>query len=204
MSWDSPLIRPIGDPAARRSPAPSGPDRRPPHRTPAGLAGASTLALRLRYRDYAHGNKTKAMRLPAEEFIRRFPPCPPQRLHAHPALRHRAPRRLPGRARRWIRGLQMAERDAPETFRILDRRLASLTVTAVTHPSETVRASAAAKSVAAIVPATSSMRPMLISAISRCQAGSGKARGDYQVGERDALFEEPGRSDGRRRATGPL
>ena len=28
--------------------------------------------VRFRYRDYAHGNKVKVMRLPAEEFIRRF------------------------------------------------------------------------------------------------------------------------------------
>jgi hypothetical protein len=28
--------------------------------------------VRFRYRDYSHGNKTKVMRLPAEEFIRRF------------------------------------------------------------------------------------------------------------------------------------
>ena len=36
------------------------------------LLGCENGEVRFRYRDYAHGNKTKVMRLPAEEFIRRF------------------------------------------------------------------------------------------------------------------------------------
>jgi hypothetical protein len=36
------------------------------------LRPLSTGLVRFRYRDYAHGNKVKMMRLPAEEFIRRF------------------------------------------------------------------------------------------------------------------------------------
>ena len=36
------------------------------------LLGGENGEVRFRYRDYAHGNKTKLMRLPAEEFIRRF------------------------------------------------------------------------------------------------------------------------------------
>jgi hypothetical protein len=34
--------------------------------------GFANGAVRFRYRDYAHGNKTKLMRFPVEEFIRRF------------------------------------------------------------------------------------------------------------------------------------
>ena len=36
------------------------------------LLGCENGQVRFRYRDYAHGNKVKVMRLPAEEFIRRF------------------------------------------------------------------------------------------------------------------------------------
>jgi putative transposase len=36
------------------------------------LLDSDNGSVRLRYRDYAHGNKVKVMRLPAEEFIRRF------------------------------------------------------------------------------------------------------------------------------------
>ena len=36
------------------------------------LLGCENGEVRFRYRDYAHGNKVKVMRLPAEEFIRRF------------------------------------------------------------------------------------------------------------------------------------
>ncbi len=36
------------------------------------LLACENGAVRFRYRDYAHGNKVKVMRLPAEEFIRRF------------------------------------------------------------------------------------------------------------------------------------
>lgn len=36
------------------------------------LLDSENGSVRFRYRDYAHGNKTKVMRLPVEEFIRRF------------------------------------------------------------------------------------------------------------------------------------
>ena len=36
------------------------------------LLDSQNGSVRFRYRDYAHGNKTKVMRLPVEEFIRRF------------------------------------------------------------------------------------------------------------------------------------
>ena len=52
------------------------------------LLGCENGEVRFRYRDYAHGNNIKVMRLPAEEIHPSVsPPCPPQRLHAHPALR---------------------------------------------------------------------------------------------------------------------
>jgi putative transposase len=70
------------------------------------LPGCENGQVRFRYRDYAHRNKTKVMRLPAEEFIRRSLLHVPPGLHADPALwptrqspSYRAPRRLPGRPR---------------------------------------------------------------------------------------------------------